>query len=120
MRKSFPIPRFNARKFQKLAEEHEIDLVEVNVQRLVEDFHLRHRHLLKGDLSDEQKKRIVKKIPSPSETSDEYQNALFFLSVFMCKGDWDKAWAILYCFARLGEANIHRQVNKICNSISGF
>ena len=114
------MPRFNACKFLKLAEEHEIDLEEVNVQRLVEDFQLRHRHLLRGDLSNEQKKRIVKKIPSPNETSDEYQNALFFLSVFMCKGDRDKACAIFYCFARLGEANIHRRVNKICNSISGY
>ena len=92
---------------------------DINVQRLVEDFQLRHRHLLIGDLSDEQKKRIVK-IPSPSETFDDYQNGLFFLSVFMSKGDRDKACAILYCFARLGEANIHRRVNKICNCISGY
>ena len=90
------------------------------MQLLVEDFQLRHCHLLKGDLSDEQKKRIVKKILSPSETSDAYQNALFFLSVFICKGDRDKACAILNCFARLGEANMHRRVNKICNYISGF
>ena len=114
------MPRFNAGKFQKLAEEHDIDLEEVNVQRLMDDFQLRHRHLLKGDLSDEQKKRIVKKIPSPSNNSDEYQNALFLLAVFMCKGDRDKACAILYCFARLGDANIRRRVNKICNTISGY
>ena len=120
MRKSFPMPRFNERKFQKLAEEHDIDLEEVNVQRLMEDFQLRHRHLLKGDLSDEQKKRIVKKIPSPSDTSDEYQNALYLLAVFLCNGDRDKTYGILYCFARLGEANIHRRVNKICNTISGY
>ena len=50
LRQSFPIPRFNECRFKKLAAENEIDLVEINVQRLLEDFQLRHRHLVKGNL----------------------------------------------------------------------
>ena len=86
LRQSFPIPSFNERRFKKLAAENEIDLVEINVQRLLEDFQLRHRHFVKGDLSNEEKKRIVKKILSVNESS-EYHNALMFLTAFICKGD---------------------------------
>ena len=99
---SFPMPRFNERKFKKLAEKHDIDLDDINVQRLVEEFQLHHRHLLIGDHSDEEKKRILKKMPAPSDSS-EYPNALFFLEVFMSSVDRTKACAILYCFERLGK-----------------
>ena len=119
LRESFPMPRLNKRKFNKLAAEHEIDLSDFNMQRLLEDFQLRHRHLQNGDLSDEEKKRIVKKIPPVGKPSD-YQSALLFLTLFMCKGDRDKACAILACFARLGEANIRRRVNKLINTIGAL
>ena len=119
LRESFPMPRVNERKINKLAAEHEIELSDINVQHLLEDFQLRHRHLQNGDLSDEEKKRIAKKIPPVGEPSD-YQSALLFLTLFMCKGDRDKACAILACFARLGEANIRRRVNKLINTIGAF
>ena len=119
MRQSFPIPRFNERRFTKLAAENEIDLGEINVQRLLEDFQLRHRHLEKWDLSNEVKKRIVKKIPSVNEPSD-YHNALTFLTAFLCKGDRYKTCAILFCFSRLGEANIRRRVNKLIACVPSF
>ena len=80
---------------------------------------MRHRHLQLGDLSNEEKKRIVKKIPPVGEPSD-YQSALLFLTLFMCKGDRDNASAILACFGRLGEANIRRRVNKNINTIGAF
>ena len=113
------MPRFNERRFTKLAAENEIDLGEINVQRLLEDFQLSHRHLEKGDLSDEEKKRIVKKIPSVNEPSD-YHNALTFLTTFLCKGDRYKTCAILACFSRLGEANIRRRVNKLIACVTSF
>ena len=119
MRQSFPMPRFNERRFNKLAAENEIDLGEINVQRLLEDFQLRHRHLEKGDLSDEEKKRIMKKIPSVNESSD-YHNALLFLTAFLCKGDQYKTCAILACFSRVDEANIHRRVNKLIACVPSF
>ena len=119
MGQSFPMPRFNERRFNMLAAENEIDLSEINVQRLLEDFQLHHRHLVKGDLSDEKKKRIVKKIPSVNESSD-YHNALMFLTAFICKGDRYKTCAILACFSRLGEANVRRRINKLIACVPSF
>ena len=113
------MPHFNERKFKKRSAENEIDLDEINVQRLLEDFQLRHRHLVKGDLSNEEKKLIVKKIPSVNEPSD-YYNALFFLTAFLCNGDRYKTWAILACFSRLGEENVRRRVNKLIASVPNF
>ena len=85
------------------------------MQMLLEDFRLRHSHLLKGGQSDEEKKCIAKLIPPLGESSD-YQEALYFLTVVLCQFDSNKANAILFCFARLVESNIRRQVNKLCRS----
>ena len=82
-------------------------------------FKLRHRHLHDGDLSDDEKKRIAKKVPAVNESS-EYHRALFLLTLCMCRLDRDKASAILYCFARLSESNIRRRVNKLCITIGDF
>ena len=119
MRQSFPMPRFNERRFNMLEAENEIDLSEINEQRLLEDFRLRYRHLVKGDLSDEEKKHIVKKILSVNESSD-YHNALTFLTAFLCKGDRYKTCAILACFSRLGEANVRRRINKLIACVPSF
>ena len=119
VREIFPLPRFNERKFQHLAEQNDIDLEEINVQRLLENFQLRLRHLQDEDLSDDEKKRIAKKVPAVNESS-EYQRAMFLLTVGMCRLDRDKASAILYCFARLSESNIRRRVNKLCITIGDF
>ena len=67
VRESFPLPRFNERKFQQLAEQNDFDLEEINVQRLLKDFQLRHRHLQDGDLSDDEKKCIAKNVPAVNE-----------------------------------------------------
>ena len=61
---------------------------------------MRHRHLLIGDLSYEENKRVAKHIP-PLGGSSEYQDALYFLTVFLCKIDSNKASAIVFCLARL-------------------
>ena len=61
------------------------------------------------------KKRIAKRIQPLGESSD-YQNALYFLTVFLCKFDSNKAISIIFCFARLCKKNDRRQVNKHCKN----
>ena len=115
LRERFPLPLFNERKFKLIAEESNIEWDYVNIQMVLEDIKLRNRHLLNADLSDEQKKRISKKIPAISVPS-EYQSALFLLTVFICKFDKGKAFALLFCFARLNKQNILRRVNELCRN----
>ena len=114
VRLQFPFPLFNERKFQEIAELSEIDWTEVDMQMLLEDFRLRHRHLLIGDLTDEEKKCNAKRVAQLGVSSREYQDALYLLTVFLCKFDSNKATAILFCFARMCESNIRRRVNKLC------
>ena len=63
MRLRFPMPRFDTQKFQQIAELNDIDWDEINMQMLLEEFRLRYRHLVNGDLTNEQKKQVAKHIP---------------------------------------------------------
>ena len=45
----FRLPKLNTRKFEAFAEENGVQLNQVDVQQLFEDFRLRNRHLQKGD-----------------------------------------------------------------------
>ena len=58
MQLQFPFPRLDESKFQEIAELSDIDWNEVDMQMLLEDFRLRHRHLSIGGLSDEKKNAL--------------------------------------------------------------
>ena len=79
---------------------------------LYEDFCLRHRHLLRGDLTVAEKMRLIRKVPKLNESS-QYQRALYALAVHLCENDRNKAAAILFCFARVKEFNIRRKFTQL-------
>ena len=54
MRLRFPVPRFDVQKFQQIAELSDIDWDEIILRMLLEDFQLRYRQLLNGDLTKEE------------------------------------------------------------------
>ena len=110
LRKFFPLPRFNARKFEAIADFQEVSLKNVDVHQLYADFCLRHRHLVRGDLSIKEKGQLVKQVPKLNE-STEYQRALYAMTVQLCANDRNKAVAILFSFARVVEPNIRRKLS---------
>ena len=112
LRSYFPLPRFDLRKFEDYADEHNVHLDELDVSKLYEDFCLRHRHLLRGDLSLKEKGQLIKQVPKLNETSD-YQRALYLLTAHLCANDRNKAAAILFCFARVTENNIRRKLREL-------
>ena len=105
IRKSFRLPSLNPVIFHQFAEKKRINLENVDVGQIYEDFRLRHRHLCSGDLSFQDKKRVVKEVPLLNE-STEYQRALYAITLHLCDFDRNKALAILYCFARVTLGNI--------------
>ena len=112
-RNTYKIPKLNFKRFEKYASDKKIDLKDINIEKLFTDFKLRVRHLSYDNLSNLEKKKIGDKIPAINNKSS-YQQALYAMTIFLCKFDRNIASAILYCFARVSIANIRGQLNKLC------
>ena len=76
VRKYFLLLNMNTHKFKAFADDYELDLDNVNVQELFEDFLLRHRHLHSGNLSKVEKQWIANRV-LPAHKHSDYQEALF-------------------------------------------